>query len=87
MVVRGLNIIDPSLYQWVDDMEYGRWLREYPDSSSNVMTISHVSRREWEDNKAARQWEPCEVLTEEEWLQRWLTPWVDDVMETDVLVV
>ena len=28
--------------------------------------------------------EPCEVLTEEEWLQGGLTPWVDGIDESSV---
>jgi hypothetical protein len=37
----------------VDDGEYERWLREHPDSASDVMVTSHVNREEWE-NKEAR---------------------------------
>ena len=31
--------------------------------------------------------EPCKVLTEEEWLQGGLTPWVDEVTEGEVLTM
>lgn len=52
---KGLNNIGLSLYQWVDDKEYERWLQEHPDSSGDVMTISHVSKNEWEESEAALQ--------------------------------
>lgn len=64
----------PSLYQWVYNGEYEQWLIEHLDSSIDVMTISHASRKKWERGQVARNWELCEVLTEEDWLQRGLTP-------------
>ena len=67
-VTKGLKCMGPSLYQWVDDGEYEQWLKEHPNSSSDVMSISHVSRVEWERNQVAHNWEPCEVLTEDDWL-------------------
>jgi hypothetical protein len=51
------------------------------------MAISCVSKEEWEMGEARAQLKPCEVLTEEEWLQGGLTSWVDDVVEEEVLVV
>jgi len=64
----------------VDDGEYGKWLKEHPDSSSDVMATSYVSKEEWERGEARAQLEPCEVLTEEEWLQGGLTPWINEVV-------
>ena len=31
--------------------------------------------------------EPCELLTEEEWVQEGLTPWIDDVEVSDMNLV
>ena len=31
--------------------------------------------------------EPCQVLTEEEWILRGLTPWIDSVEESNVSLV
>jgi len=44
----GLHGLGPNLYHWSDDGEYGRWLKEHPDSSSDVMATSYVSKEEWE---------------------------------------
>ena len=63
--IHGLGCMGPSLYQWADDGEYEQWLKDHPNSASDVMTISHVSRVEWERRQATCDWEPCEVLTEE----------------------
>jgi hypothetical protein len=82
-----LHSLGPNLYHWVDDGEYGKWLKEHPDSSSDVMATSYVSKVEWERSEARAQLEPCEVLTEEEWLQGGITPWIDDVVEEEVLAV
>ena len=82
-----LHDLGPNLYHWSDNGEYGRWLKEHPDSSSDVMTISCVGKEEWERNEEKSQLEPCEILTEEEWLQGGLTPWVDEVTEEEVLAV
>ena len=62
-------------------------MKDHPNSASDVMTISHISREEWERRQATRDWKPCEVLTEGEWLQGRLTPWVDDVTEVDAFAV
>lgn len=78
LVLHGLG---PNLYHWSDDGEYGKWLTEHPDSSNDVMTISCVSKEEWKRSEVGSQLESCEILTEKEWLQGWLTPWIDDVME------
>ena len=43
-----LHDLGPNLYHWSDNGEYGRWLKEHPDSSSDVMTISCVDKDEWD---------------------------------------
>ena len=43
-----LHDLGPNLYHWSDNGEYGQWLKEHPDSSSDVMTISCVGKNEWE---------------------------------------
>ena len=83
----GLSCMGPSLYQWTDDGEYEQWLKDHPNFASDVMTILHVSRVEWKRRQVTRDWEPCEVMTEEEWLQGGLTPWVDDVVKMDAFAV
>ena len=77
-VTKGLRCMGPSLYQWADDGEYEQWLKEHSNSSNDVMVISHVRRVKWERSQVARNWKPFEVLTEDDWLQGGLTPWVDD---------
>ena len=71
--------------------EYANWLKEYPDSVCGVMVTSHHEclrdGSNGSENEECALFEPCEILTEEEWLQGGLTPWVDDVGEEEVLAV
>ena len=52
------------------------------------MSTSHYERlSERMDSSRLEEYallEPCEVLTEEEWLQWGLTPWIDGIEESDV---
>ena len=87
MTAEGLDNMGPSMYHWVDDDEYERWLQEHPDFASDVMAISHIHRKEWGKSEATQRLEPCEILIEEEWVQGGLTPWIDDVREEEALAV
>lgn len=70
----GLVSLGPNLYHWGDNGEYATWLKEYPESVCDVMIISHQEGL-MDDKESSREenyalLEPCEILTEEEWLQR-----------------
>ena len=63
-------------------------LGQYLESISDVMMMTHscilqkdVSREDY------LSLEPCEVLTEEEWVKGGLTPWLDDIELSDVSLV
>ena len=87
----GLGSLGPSFYHWSDNGEYAQWLREYPDYVYDVMVTSHYKYlRDDMDGSRKEEYsllEPCEVLTEEEWLQGELTPWVDGIEECSVSLV
>jgi hypothetical protein len=74
---RNLGSLGPSLYHSSDDGEYARWLQEHPESACDAMVISYVDRRKQVKMEESPVLEPCEILYEENWLQRGLTPWVD----------
>ena len=78
----------PSFYIQDVDGDFTHWLRQYPESISDVMMLTHsyilqddVSREDY------LSLEPFEVLTTEEWIQGGLTPWIDDVELSDVSLV
>ena len=66
-------------------------MRQYPESIFDTMTICHYPRLQDEMDSARLEayslLEPCEVLTEDEWVKGGLTPWIDDVGEIEVGVV
>ena len=70
--------LGPSLYHWGDNGEYATWFKEYPESLCDVIMISHVEGlmdgRGSSREESYALLEPCEILTEEEWLQGGLTP-------------
>ena len=75
-------------YNYGDDGKYVQWLRDYLESEFDVMTTSHhACLREDILNSKSEEYsllEPCEVLTEEEWILGGLTPLVDSIEESDV---
>ena len=74
-----------------DEREFHHWLRQYPESVFDIMTICHYPRLRDEMDTARLEayslLEPCEVLTKEEWVKGGLTPWVNEVSEMEVGVV
>ena len=85
------GFLGPSFYNQDVDGDFAHWLRQYPESISDVMIMSHscilqddMSSSHGEDYLSL---EPWEVLTEEEWVQGGLTPWIDDVEVSDVSLV
>lgn len=40
-----LGSLGPSLYHWVDDGQYARWLHEHPNSVADAMMISYQNLR------------------------------------------
>ena len=83
--------LGPGFYHWSDNGNYAQWLKDYPDSVCDVMVTSHHEYlRDDVDSSKMEEYaslEPCEVLTEEEWLQGGLTPWVDGIEECSVGLV
>ena len=86
-----LGHLGPSFYHWNDNGEYAQWLKDYSESVCDEMMISHHECLKDDKNRSNTEdyvlLEPCEVLTEEEWLQGGLTPWIDGIEEGDVNVV
>ena len=87
----GSGSLGPSCYHYGDNGEYAQWLRNYPESEFDVMMTSYhaylndeVISSRGEDYSLL---EPCEVLTEEEWVLGGLTPWVDGMEESEVSLV
>jgi hypothetical protein len=70
--------LGPSFYHWDDNGEYTQWLREYLESEYDMMVTSHHACLSDEILSLKREeyslLEPCEVLTENEWLRRGLRP-------------
>ena len=67
-----------NFYNCGDDGEYVQWLTDYLESEFDVMTTFHyVCLRDDILNSMNKKYsllEPCEVLTEEEWILGGLTP-------------
>ncbi|BFI32702.1 hypothetical protein MPTK2_3g07970 [Marchantia polymorpha subsp. ruderalis] len=85
-----LSHLGPGFYNWERDDEYNRWLKEYPDSGCDILMISHCEYKDDRDCLSKDSWsllEPCEVLTEEEWIQGGLTPWIEDLEDHQVTIV
>ena len=90
-IYKGLGSLGPSFYNNGDDGEYVQWLKKYPELEYDIMTMSHHPCLS-DDILSARSkeyplLEPCEVLTEEEWILGGLTPWVVCVDDSDVNLV
>ncbi|OAE26680.1 hypothetical protein AXG93_4118s1110 [Marchantia polymorpha subsp. ruderalis] len=70
---------------------FNRWLKEYSDSGCDILMISHCEyNKDESDSLPKERWsllEPCEVLTEEEWIHGGLTPWIDDLEAHQVAIV
>ena len=82
------GFLRPSFYNQDVDGDFTHWLRQYPESISDVMMMTHSCILQ--DNVSREDYlslEPCEVLTEEEWVQGGLTPWLDDIELSDVSLV
>ena len=83
--------LGPSFYNYGDDGEYAQWLRDYQESEFDIMTTSHHAclRDDIFDSRSEKYslLKSCEVLTEEEWILGGLTPWVDNMEESDVSLV
>ena len=86
-----LSNLGPSLYHLSDNGEYARWLKDYPDSICDVMVTSHLECLKEGRNVLRKEerslLEPCEVLTEEDWLHGGLTSWVDGIEKCSVGLV
>lgn len=86
-----ISTMGPGFYLQEDQGEFHHWLRQYPESVFDTMTICHYPRLQDETDSARLEaysvLEPCEVLTEEEWVKGGLTPWTDEVGEMEVGVV
>ena len=82
---------DRVFYDHGDDGEYVQWLKEYPESEYDIMTISHhLCLTDDILNGRSEEYsllEPCEVLTKEEWILGGLTHCVDSVDDCEVNLV
>ena len=80
--------LGPKFYHHKDDSEYVNWLKGYPESECDILTTSHhlclSDERLSSRGKDYLSLEPCEVLTEEEWILGGLTPWVDSVDKGEI---
>ena len=78
----------PGLYMRDEQGELQHWMRQYPESIFDAMTVCHYPRLQEEMDSARLEayalLEPCEVLTEEEWVKEGLTPWVKGLEEEGV---
>jgi len=87
----GSGSLGPNFYNYGDNGDYSQWLREYPESEVDVMVTFHQVGLGSEFPSVSlgegSLLEPCEVLTEEEWVSGGLTPWVDDVEEGEVSLI
>ena len=74
-----------------DPWEFHHWMRQYPESIFDTMPIGRYPHLRDEMDSARLEayslLEPCEVLTEEEWVIEGLPPWVDKIGEIEVGVV
>ena len=74
-----------------DPGELQHWIRQYPESIFDTMTIGHYPRLQDEMDSARLEayalLEPCEVLIEEEWVKGGLTSWVEEVGKVEVEAV
>ena len=75
----GLDNLGPSLYHWTYDGAYAKLLKKHLDSICDVMVILHVGhigleRREGKRKKKSQLLEPCEINSNEDWLQERFTP-------------
>ena len=59
------GFLGPSFYHYWDNGDYVQWLREYPKSSHHAYLSDEILNSRSEEYSL---WEPCEVLTEEEWI-------------------
>ena len=90
-IYQGSGSLGPKFYDHGDDGEYVQWLRKYSESEYDIMTISHHSCLSDDILSACGEeyslLEPCEVLTEEEWILGGLTPWIDSVDDGEVNLI
>ena len=90
-IYQGSGSLGPKFYDHGDDGEYVQWLREYPESEYDIMTISRYSCLTDDILNARSQeyslLEHCKVLTEEEWILGGLTSRVDSVDDGEVNLV
>ena len=87
----GSDGLGPCFYHYGNNGECAQCLREYPESEFDVMvTFHHACLSEDILSLNSEEYyllEPCEVLTEEEWILGGLTPWVDSKEKSDVTLV
>ena len=81
------GLLGPSLYNQDVDVDFTYWLRQYLESISDVMMMIHSYIHQDVSREDYLSLEPCEVLTEEKWIQGGLTPWIDDVELSNVSLV
>ena len=82
------GFLGPSFYNQDVDGDFTHWLRQYPEFINDIMMMSHSCIIG--DVKSREDYlflEPCEILTEEEWEQGGLTPWLDNIEVMDVSLV
>ena len=77
-----------GFYMRDEQGELQHWMRQYPKLIFDKMAICHYPHLEDVMDSARLEayalLEPCEVLTQEEWVKRGLTPWVEEVGEVEV---
>ena len=87
----GSGFLGPSFYHQGDDGEFAHWLRQYSEFICDVMmTFHHQILRDDMSNSRREDYvslESCDVHTEEEWVQRGLTPWIDEVEISNMSLV
>lgn len=80
-----------DFYHEGDNGEFAGWLKDYHEWVYDVMVTSNYKWLSDEmDISRSEEYsllEPCELLTEEEWLQRRLTPWINGMDAFDVSLV
>lgn len=83
--------LGPRFYHYGDNGEYAQWVKKYPESEFDILATSHhpclSDERLNSSSEDYLSLEPCEVLTEEEWILKGLTPWVDSVDGDKVNVI
>ena len=63
------GFLGPSFYNQEDDGDFAYWLKQYPESISDVMMMSHSHILQDDSSSSPKgnylSLEPCEILTEE----------------------